>query len=66
MALASALKTPAQPLLQASIRQRGWVELQVPFDAVGTAALLAEAWPLLGEDGRAMIRDVIATVKDRR
>lgn len=61
--LAKVLRIPPVTLLRASIRQRGKVELLVQFNQVGTAALLADAWPHLDENGLAMIRDVIATVK---
>lgn len=61
IALAKALGMRPETLLYASIRQRARVELAVPWtEGVGTAALLAAAWPELGEAGRARLREALA------
>ena len=59
LAISEALKIPAATLLHASIRQRGWLELQVPFEATGTAAILAEVWPRMDDAARAALRDAL-------
>lgn len=63
VAIAAALRMPAVTLLTASIRQRGWVELQVPYESISTAALLAEAWPRMDDEARSCLRELLRSVR---
>lgn len=60
MALCGVLGVNAVPMLRASIRKRGSVEITVADAQVSVAAQLARAWPMLDADDLARLDRLLA------